>query len=71
MLDILEDYCEMRNFSFVRLDGQTNCEERFNLVSYLFNITLVILMQKNISAIQITFYLWEFLVSMKQPKNCY
>jgi len=28
-------------------------------------------MQKNISAIQITFYLWEFLVSMKQPKNCY
>jgi SWI/SNF-related matrix-associated actin-dependent regulator of chromatin subfamily A member 5 len=28
MLDILEDYCEMRNWSFVRLDGETNRVKR-------------------------------------------
>ena len=28
MLDLLEDYCELRNWSFVRLDGETNRVQR-------------------------------------------
>lgn len=28
MLDILEDYCRMRSFSYCRLDGSTSGEER-------------------------------------------
>jgi len=28
MLDILEDYCEMRDYQFVRLDGSTNRVKR-------------------------------------------
>ncbi|XP_078481506.1 uncharacterized protein LOC100186186 [Ciona intestinalis] len=29
MLDVLQDYCVMRKFSFVRFDGSTKCEDRF------------------------------------------
>lgn len=32
-LDIIEDYCEMREWNFTRLDGSTSLEEREEVLS--------------------------------------
>ena len=33
MLNILEDYCNFRSYSYVRFDGSTKCEDRHRYVS--------------------------------------
>nr|CAB3252498.1 chromatin structure-remodeling complex subunit snf21-like [Phallusia mammillata] len=32
MLDIIEDYCELRQFKFVRFDGKTKCQDRVEYI---------------------------------------
>jgi len=36
LLDVLEDFCKLRNFSYLRLDGSTKAEERHEMLE-LFN----------------------------------
>ena len=36
MLDLIEDYCQIRKYKFCRLDGSTNIEDRKENVSKYF-----------------------------------